>query len=176
VPGRTPGEAVEAYAEPIRQTLRCITHSIIGYGGGVYPTGKVNTLTFVNETVAPLKGMVLGLNFSQRYDFFQDSLEQSWKIRTRGYIYTVYDTREEHPREMFAYHWHPHLPNADHPHVHFSIGDHEMKRAHLPTGRISIESIAEFLIRDLGVEPTHQGWKDILKRNRDLFERYRSWT
>lgn len=176
MPGRTPGEAVEAYTEPIRQTLRCVTDCFIAYGGGVYPTGKVNTLTFVNEPIAPLHGTRLGLFFSQRYDFQQESEgEQLWKIRTRGYIYTVYECCDEHPTEIFAYHWHPDQSVAV-PHVHFKKGEPLIRRTHLPTGRISIESIVEFLIRDLGVTPRVADWNAIIGRNRDLFEKYRSWS
>lgn len=175
MPGRTTGEAVEAYTEPIRQTLRCVTDSFIAYAG-IYPTGKINTLTFVNETIAPLHGTNLGLHFSQRYDFFQDSAgDQLWKIQTRGYIYTVYDCQNDAPCEIVAYHWHPQSPITT-PHVHFKSGGVHIGRAHLPTGRISIESVVEFLIRDLGVKPKRQDWEDIVTRNRDLFEQYRSWA
>lgn len=174
--GRTPGEAVEAYAEPIRQTLRCVTNSILSYGGGVYPTGRVNTLTFAYDAIAPLYGTKFGLHFSQRYEFLQDSRgHQLWKIQTRGYIYTVYDYSEDDPREIFAYHWHP-QQTVTIPHVHFKRGEPHISRTHLPTGRISIESVVEFLIRELGVEPGRKDWHAAISRNRDAFEQNRSWV
>jgi hypothetical protein len=175
VPGRTTGEAVEAYTEPIRQTLLCVTNSIIGYGGGTYLSGNVSTLTFVNDGVAALHGTDLGLFFSQRYNFYQDSGgDQRWRVRTRGYFYTVYDCQTEHPSEIFSYQWHPELPVTI-PHVHFKRGEERIRRVHLPTGRISIESVAEFLIRDMGVKPKRADWEKVITRNRELFEKNRSW-
>jgi hypothetical protein len=175
VPGRTTGEAVEAYTDPIRQTLRCITNGIIAYGGGIYLSGKVNTLTFVNEPVAALNGTDLGLFFSQRYNFYQEpGGDQLWRVRTRGYFYTVSDCRTEHPSEIFSYQWHPHS-EVTIPHVHFKKGEERIRRVHLPTGRVSIESVAEFLIRDMGVRPGRPDWEKVINRNRELFEKNRSW-
>jgi hypothetical protein len=176
VPGRTTGEAVEAYTQPIRETLRCVTDSVIAYGGGTSPSTRVNTLTFVADPVAPLHGSTLGLHFSQRYNFYQDSTgTQSWRVRIRGYFYTVFDWTEKEPKEIFSYQWHPDA-SVTIPHVHFKKGEERITRSHLPTGRVSIESIVEFLIRDMDVKPKRNDWEDVIVRNRELFEQHRSWS
>ena len=51
-----------------------------------------------------------------------------------------------------------------------------MSRAHLPTGRIPIESIVEFLICQFSVQPTSANWQDIIRRNRESFEKNRTWV
>jgi hypothetical protein len=174
VPHRTRGEALEAYTQPIRETLRCITKGIIGYGGGILPAGQICTLAFLHEP-ASLHGTDLGLFFSQRYTFHQDSTDQLWRVRIRGYFYSVYDRQDERYSEIFSYQWHPDL-DVKIPHVHFSKGEELIRRTHLPTGRISIESVAEFLIRDLGVRPGRDDWEDLIARNRESFENNRSWS
>jgi hypothetical protein len=175
VPGRTTGDAVEDYTQPIRETLRCVTDAIIAYGGGTSPSTQTNTLTFVSDSVAPLNGSILGLHFSQRYNFYQDSGDQLWRVRIRGYIYTVYDLTGEAPEEIFSYHWHPES-SVTIPHVHFKKGEKLITRTHLPTGRVSIESVAEFLIRDMGVKHRRNDWESVIVRNREKFEQYRSWS
>jgi hypothetical protein len=130
---------------------------------------------FVNDSVAPLRGASLGLYFSQQYQLVQDSqAAQKWKARTEGYFYTVYDFSDEYRREIFSYQWHP-KKSLTFPHVHFKKGEPLITRTHLPTGRISIESIAEFLIVELKVKPCGN-WSDTIKRNREKFEKHRSWA
>jgi hypothetical protein len=58
--------------------------------------------------------------------------------------------------------------------MHFT-SDPELKRKHFPTGRVSLESFIQFLIRDYGVQPI-EGRGDALAANRRLFEKYRTWA
>ena len=175
MPGKTSREAIEAYADPIRQTLHCVTHSLVGFGVGVSPNGRVGTLNFLPDAMAQLNGTQLGLFFSQRYECCQSSVDQLWKVRTLGYFYTVHDCRGAEPCEIFSYQWHPDSKITS-PHVHFKKGEPIVARAHLPTGRISIESVVEFLVQDLGVKPAKENWPTIVGRNREIFEKYRSWA
>jgi hypothetical protein len=174
VPGRNSREAIESYAESICQTLRCITRSVIGFGVGVSPSGSVGSLNFLPDPIAPLCRTKLGLLFSQGYVCTQDSHgDQLWKVQTRSYFYTVFDCRDEEPCEIFSYQWHPES-RITIPHVHFKKGDPTITRAHLPTGRIAIELIVEFLIQDLGVVSPIKKWEAVIARNRELPERYGS--
>jgi hypothetical protein len=89
----------------------------------------------------------------------------------------VYDCKGDAPSEIFSYQWHPDpAQKVTIPHVHFSKGEERIRRTHLPTGRISIESIAEFLICDLEVKAGRRDWEDVLTKNRTLFEQNRSWS
>jgi hypothetical protein len=171
---RTPKEAVERYAEPIRTTLTCITDAIVSYRGGVYP-GKIHSLSFLNSSsIGRLFGTDLSLFFSQRYSL-QQSSENEWKIKTEGYWYTV---KDEEDKEILAYHWHPVDQPYKEPHLHLKMlapSRGEFARAHVPTGRISIETLALFLIRDLYVKPHGTDWQAVIQRNHDLFEQSRNW-
>jgi hypothetical protein len=176
VSGKDSREAIEVFAHPIQQTLKCITSSFIGFGGAVSPFGKIGTLHFLPEANAVLNGTKLRLFFSQRYESGQDSKrDQLWRVRTRGYIYTVNECKNDSFREIFSYQWHPDSKVVV-PHVHFKEGEPMISKAHLPTGRISVESLVEFLIEDLGVKPASKNWKTTITHNRDQFERQGEWV
>ena len=179
MPGRTPKEAVESYAQPIRETLACVTDAIVGYNGGVYPAASNHTLCFANAPVGRLFGTDLYLFFSQNYSLLQSSEgEQEWKVRTEGYFYRVDD---EDGSEIICYHWHPYRDLVKYPHMHLKqkgsgITRPELERAHIPTGRISIETVVLFLEREFGVKPRGERWREKVERNLEIFERHRSWA
>lgn len=175
MPGRTRREALEFYGESIRETLGCITRSLVGFGGGVSSVGGVGTLNFIPEPIVSLYKSDLALFFSQGYTCSQNSTDQLWRVRTTSYIYTVHDCRDDgNPREVFSYQWHPHSAYVS-PHFHFKKGETMVTRAHLPTGRIAIEAIVECLLQDFGVDSPQPDWKTILSRNRELPERSGEW-
>ncbi|MDQ3693418.1 MAG: hypothetical protein M3464_07305 [Chloroflexota bacterium] len=43
-------------------------------------------------------------------------------------------------------------------------------KKHLPTGRVSIQSVVRFAIEELGVPPLRRNWRDILDRGQQQFE------
>lgn len=48
-------------------------------------------------------------------------------------------------------------------------------RAHLPSGRISLESVVLVLIRDFGVRPARDDWEHCLAEDEGVFKLYRTW-
>jgi hypothetical protein len=178
LPGRTPRDAVEAYARPIQETLSCLTGAILGYAGGSYASSTAHTLCFRNHPVGRLYGTELGLFFSQQYSVIQQSSgEQEWKVQTRGYMYRLDD---ENGKEIFSYHWHPDHDYPRHPHMHLKSGSgvsrRELWRTHMPTGRVAVESLALYLIDEFGVQSKHEDSRERISRNLEIFERYRSWA
>jgi hypothetical protein len=179
LPSRTPREAVERYANPIKYTLLCVTDAILGYSGGIYPSPKDHNLSFVNSPpIGRLSGTGLSLFFSQNYSIAQSSAgEQDWKVKTEGYIYRVDD---ESGAEIMSYHWHPSTEYPKFPHMHLKkgseVGRGELTRCHIPTGRMSIESVVEFLIKDFHVMPRYPDWRDVIDENRTAFEKDRTWA
>ena len=177
--GRTPREAVELYAEPIKHTLLCVSDAILGYGGGVYPSSHFHNLSFIgNPPVGRLSGTKLSLFFSQNYSINQSSTgKQEWRVKTEGYIYRLDD---ETGSEILSYHWHPLNDLSQLPHLHLkkgsAIGRDELKRSHIPTGRVSIESVAEFLVKEFKVMPRYPDWNEVIERNRSDFEMHRTWS
>jgi hypothetical protein len=49
-------------------------------------------------------------------------------------------------------------------------GGKPFPKVHLPTGRLGIEDVIEFLIRDGGVEPVSDEWETTLREAREIFD------
>jgi hypothetical protein len=107
----------------------------------------------------------------------EDAERGPWAVTTLGYSYELLDKYEQ---RIVAYHWHPDLnmpatyPAFPHLHVgrlfahpslppDFRVHASALVRAHLPTARISIESIRRLAIRELGVEPLDERWEHVLE-------------
>jgi hypothetical protein len=116
------------------------------------------------------------LTVTESYSVMQAAGRQRlWEARTVGWIYDVADSRDE---LIAAFHWHPeHSSRVARPHVHVH-GDHDtvdLHKLHLPTGRVSIESVIRFAIEDLGVAPRRSDWESVLDRHEEAFHELRSW-
>lgn len=178
MPGKTPREAVAAYADPIKKSLACVTKDVLSYFGGVYQAEKTHNLCFVGDPpLAALNGTKLKLFFSQNYKIVQTSSgDQQWRVSTTGYIYRLDD---EKGKEILAYHWHP-TQKHKFPHLHFSQGSgvsrSEIHRAHIPSGRVAIETFVQFLIDDFKVQPLLPDWRTIVGENLERFTTHRTWA
>ena len=81
---------------------------------------------------------------------------------------------------MIAFHWHPtgRGGNIAFPHLHLgrAAGAVDIDpKAHVPTGRVSLEAVVAFLIRELGVRPLRPDWGTILAANQAAFDAKRTW-
>lgn len=98
------------------------------------------------------------------------------KVVTREYIYSVRVGRDVEG-EVFAWHWHPGREETSHPHVHVRA-EHEdlpkLRDSHIPTGRVFLEDILLFAIRNLDVT-CRDGGEDRLEELRRRTGRYVSW-
>lgn len=100
-----------------------------------------------------------------------------WAVRSLGYWYQV---RRTGGPEVIAFHWHPRGQggNIPFPHLHLghAIGPVAIgAKAHVPTGRVSLEAVVAFLIRELGVRPLRPDWDDVLAANQAAFDAKRTW-
>ncbi|MBM7788412.1 hypothetical protein [Tenggerimyces flavus] len=98
-----------------------------------------------------------------------------WHVSTVAYDYRLDDADG---RELISWHWHPTpLPGVDFPHLHVSSSALD-RHAHIPTGRVSIESILRLLLTDFGVHPTREhrtDYLDVLDASEQLFVDHRRW-
>jgi len=78
-------------------------------------------------------------------------------VSTTAYRYHLLD---DSGAEMIGWHWHPDSLGdprlRGHPHLHVPAGSID-RRIHVPTGRVSIESVLRLLLIDLAVpaRPAH---------------------
>jgi hypothetical protein len=134
---------------------------------------RVGRISFPNEAAVPVAGRHnLSLKVFHAFDVSEDPT--GWRVRSRAYAYYVL-ARER--GEIIAFHWHPDRGLVALPHAHFkTLNDpFPMGKAHMPTGRISMEAVIRLLIDELAVEPLRRDWRSVLARTERAFIDQRSW-
>lgn len=113
----------------------------------------------------------LTLDIRMQYKIVEASGERGpYKVTITAYMYIVDDHRG---REVFSYHWQPDGPKVKFPYLH--VEHPHFKKAHFPTGRISLEEVLRLLIVDFGVRPLRSDWDKILTETHQKFATYRTW-
>jgi hypothetical protein len=179
LPGRTPREAVEAFLDPLRETISCIAATRISASPGGYKAiGRVHSLVVNGDRPLSI-GSDLELFLRMAYEIVEcepDDPRGRYRVSTKGYDYQLRTSTHE---VVVSWHWHP---DSRIPWTHLHVGKHELRRdgvlsdrSHISTGRISIESLVRQCITDLGAKPLHEDWSERLARREGDFLSYRSW-
>lgn len=130
-------------------------------------------MSFPNDAAVPLAGRHdLQLKVFHAFEVTNDSI--GWGVHSRAYAYYV-QTAEG--REFIAFHWHPGRGQVVLPHAHFRTLNNPfpMGKAHMPTGRVSLEAVVRLLIDELAVEPLRRDWRRVLASTERNFVERRSW-
>jgi hypothetical protein len=173
LPGRNRRDARKAFLVPIGQSLSCITRATLLVSEFVNRGEQLEALA-LSEDPLKLKSAVLGstvqLQLRHQYRIVKEKDRRQFHVSTAAYFYRLDD---EPGNEIMSWHWHPGV-GVDHPHLHVSSNP-AGKHAHLPTGRVSIESVLRMLIDELGVPALKDDYATVLKRAEDNFIEYRRW-
>ena len=163
LPERSASAAVTAIQSGLQRVLSCVSSTVVIVSPeGHRPTAQTNSLTLPQRTVR-LAGEAR-ISFGLRYTYcVEESLRRAWDIVSVGYYYVLEDQSE---REILAYHWHPHIAQIPFPHLHVGvgagIGRRELSAAHLPTGHVELRDVVRLAVRDFGVTPLRDDWRDLL--------------
>jgi hypothetical protein len=119
------------------------------------------------------------LRASQVFRYVHNDETGEWRVRTRGYAYSaLFEDDNREFRDFLSWHWHPGADQISTPHIHGHL-DHPLWRAvhklHIPSGRVSFESVLRFLITEVGVVARREDWSESLDRAEGLFNSYRTW-
>lgn len=147
--------------------------------GGYYASATPHPLTLMDGLPVELgSGTGFTIQVSQQYRVIENpDPREPWQVRTVAYHYTL---GESEGPEILSYQWHPNVPGSvSFPHLHVlhgaRLGRHEFERAHLPTGRVTLEDFVRLLIDDFAVPPAREDWEQALEESRREFESDRSW-
>lgn len=84
-------------------------------------------------------------------------------------------------QEIVAFHWSG-RGNGEVPFAHMHLGHANTvsdpfigPKAHIPTGRVAIEDVIYFLIKELRIHPGTDDWQEILAEVRKPFMDYKTW-
>ena len=182
--GRTTFEAVQNFLDPLQRALSCVTQEVFSVGGG-YHASPANTpqqrhvLTLHNSPAVLGRDRLFALDLVQHYRVVEDEGARGpWKVSTVAYYYTL--TIAATAQEVLGYHWHPQgRSDVTYPHLHLYEGTgtlrHNLRKAHLPTGRIAVEDILRLAITHFLVTPLRKAWETILAETQDAFQQWRTW-
>lgn len=174
MPGRSSGAAREAFLEPLRRALSCVTTAQLFVPGSKSP-GDVEALALSEEPLRLRSTRIDGgvqLKLVQQFRLVCET-PTAWHVSTEAYFYRLNDGAGS---ELISWHWHPQT-GVSYPHLHVAAGLLD-RRAHLPSGRVSIESVLRLLLTDLGVPPTREHLHDytrVLDETEATFITHRRW-
>jgi len=172
LPGRTPQQARDAFLVPLRRALSCVAAARLFAPRGKEP-GDIEALSLSEDPLRLHSARIGPLQFfiGHQYKLVQDG-RHAWHVSTVRYVYHLAD---EEGRELIGWHWHP--ASSAYPHLHVPaepIG----RRMHVPTGRVSLESVIRFLLDDLEVPATRDRINDyaqVLNECEAPFVQHRRW-
>jgi hypothetical protein len=172
MPGRNPAQARENFLTPLRRSLSCITNAQI-IVSPLRDPDESQALTLSQDPLRLRAGNGAYYQLQLRQQFHIVSEGRDWRVTTDAYQYRLDDGTG---LELASWHWHPGTGNP-HPHLHVPGGP-AGKRVHLPTGRVSIESVLRLLLTDLGIQPTRDhvdDYHEVLEASENPFIEHRRW-
>lgn len=180
--GENPSDALGNYVRPMQKAISCLhPNAHLSTDCRDPKDGKTHNLNLAgNEPVrvATVSGSSSYLVYvAQAFEIIRDKDPERgpWRATTKGYMYSVMEDTEAQ-REIVGFHWHPGEQGFNEAHMH--IPDHpssQMQHAHIPSGRVSIESFVSFLIREFKVKAHQTGYRGILEHSEGRFRRFRNW-
>jgi hypothetical protein len=172
LPDRSPQAAREEFLAPLRRALSCLTDAQIFVPGGKHP-GDVEAVALSEDPLQLRSARIgnVGFVLGHQFKVIQDG-RKSWRVTTTAYRYHLLS---ESGQELIGWHWHP--ATSGHPHLHVPAAPID-RRIHVPTGRVSIESVLRLLLTDLEVPPArdHAGdFEVVLAECEAPFVEHRRW-
>lgn len=179
-PARSKSQALTRYQRILQLALSCVAAQVQWYAAPPKYEDDIGLRMLTEPGVVRLRredDTAVYFAASQVFTFRENEPEPGeFKVRTLKYIYSV-TADERLSEELFDWHWHPTGTPAPHLHVN---GSHDalgyFGAWHLPTARVSLESIIRMLIRDCGVRPARNDWAEVLDDCESRFLTYRTWA
>lgn len=152
----------------LQQAVSCVSPAVVSYAleapdtYGVALRGQEPDKRFVRLYDGS------GLGLAAQYRVAAVAGERGWEATLAAYRYDLWD---RDGREILSYHWHPAArSHVTTPHLHLGMGAAswrpELAKAHLPTGRVTLEDVLLLAIQELDVPPLRGDWRTILTGDR----------
>lgn len=181
--GHSPYAAVEAFLEPLRAALSCVgTAQFTLTPGAMGATSDTHQWTLNDDVPVDLGGGFL-LRASMHFETLDQGAssprDERFRVTTRGYMYAVLDAEG---KELIAAHWHPNSRVSSYTYPHWHVGSIVLSpsgiflaRAHIPSPRISFESMIRWIIQNTNVTPAFADWDERLRRSEIAFDEIKTW-
>lgn len=116
-----------------------------------------------------------------RQEIRQPTARNNYLVSTKSYLYSILDAEK---KDLIGFHYHPELDDDPvvHPHIHVyadtdkRFADFNLHKRHIPSGRVALEDVIEWLIIELEVKALRSDWQRILQTTRKKFKRIWTWS
>jgi hypothetical protein len=183
LPGKTPAEAFDLYAKPLKAVLGCLTRETLlrtPIPDSEDQNGNALQRFFFVKSPVLLKDSGLAFDFSHYFRIVWNGETSTYRVKTISYTYEIEDEATRH--EILAFHWEPDSPRSrvktPHLHLGFALRDKSLpfhNKAHIPSGRVPVEDVVSFLISDLQVTPLNSDWSAVIAAARHSFMNQKTW-
>lgn len=152
-------------------------------GSGARQVGVPSSLTFRSDSPVPIPGTGFFLTIGIEFEVYDTGAhgQARFRVKTRRYQHEILT---EDFGEVVLFHWHPDEEAGQvvrlHPHIHIGprllVDDPAItRRAHVPSGRVSVEDVIDFAIRDLDATPRRDDWESVINESREKFRTHANW-
>lgn len=189
--GKNANTAFRNYIEPVQEALQCITLRRLSRPAGARLALNVPYSIALNDMdPVPLKSPHrLQLTIGQQVRLIRTEPNDERgpiRVTTISYFYAFSASVDGVVKEVLAFQWTPEATGGSavtFPHLHIgpallvgqsAIRPSDLHRAHIPTGRVSLEAVVRLAITEFGVTPLQARWAEILRRTEDAFMTWRS--
>lgn len=164
----SPGAAAADFRRRVGVVIACLTRTHLTFSSGGF-------LAFSRSRFVPLRGDTpLLLSVDHRIVTLRDA--EGWRVVVAAYAYDVQHDRRNDPatpKTVVQFHHHPVPSTAQvpegwvtYPHVHVETGLAPLTRkAHIPTGPVSLAAAVRFLVTQLGVAPLRPDWEAVVRED-----------
>lgn len=193
MPTNKVAEANKQFSSSIGKALNTLTlehwkvlnHPVQGETTRLYALPSLTLKNTADEKVLILSAFIV----TQIVDS-PDSTKK--RLNSREYIYQLSSTSDYKP--LYEFHWHPEKIDREtlepkeikpgenqpfpFPHVHVRLNDDRfdnLKKKHIPSGRVAFEDVLLFLFNDCSVKPNRPDWSTVLTETRETFRNVMSW-
>lgn len=193
MPGRTCYAAWQSYSEPMNKALQCIALQkgfVLNYNGALAEEVEYSVTLQSGESVLIATSPPIYLVALQSIKFYQwhpDVADERFRVRALSYFYALTTRADGQERELLTFHWHRHRAPGEstrYPLGHLHIGSalfestsqlkgKDFHKAHIPTGRLSFESIVRFAVVELDLDVSGN-WDVILDTTEEAFQQNRT--
>lgn len=163
--GRNPYQAVQDLRSTLQRAISCVASSVLTVQSATgYGVGSTHALILGTPEPVKLPGSSVALSIRVYAQVAEPIGEAPWRADLASYFHTL---RDLEGREILAYHWHPDSRSPiTFPHLHLGagsrVGREELQKAHVPSGPVELEDLLLMAIREFGVQPRREDWREIL--------------
>ena len=197
MPGRTTRDAWNSYIDPMNGALLCIAKQksfvVKELPTGLIPEQPYSVALNDMDSVplqmvdpdAPRVYLVAGQTI-KIYEWHPSVPKEKYRVQALSYTYAFTTMVEEHELEILTFQWKRQRTSDDpYPSGHLHVGAAVLAKptvirpdgfhkAHIPTKRLSFESVVRFAITDLGVKPQRKKWQGLLAASEAAFEEHQT--